>query len=153
MRLIYFIPFITTLYLLEAALIPGLLTVDPILHISLLLVLTFVYQAWTEWIAGLLIFTLLLAFTVEHTHIALFILYAAMLGISFLLTQSVLGTRSLTSFLVYTLIMSFLLSLAHVILFGLPPAFFVGHLIFSSSLMLLARSFFPVRQPTFLSRL
>lgn len=149
----YFTLLISSLYLLETALIPGLLTQDHSTHISLLLLLTFIYQTWNNWIAGFLVFTLVLPFAFGEGQWWMFFMYIGLIAISYLLTQSILGTRSLSSYLVYTCIMTFTLSVLHVIIFNLPLHFFIMHWIFSELCMLFVRSAFPVRIRTNLSTL
>ena len=151
MPLPIFITLLVILYLLERSFIPGLLGTDTTLHISLLLLMTFLYQAWNEWIAGFTVFTLLISFTFTSVTWLLLVTYLGLLCISYILTQSILGTRSLSSYFIYTLLISGLLSSVHIMIFELPPSYFVGHVIFSTLFMLTVWFTIPLRPRTILS--
>ena len=153
MPIAYFILFILSLFFLETAFLPGLFTEEISLHISLLLFLTFVYQAWSEWMLGFFIFILLLPFFITQAPLILSLVYITHILLAYFLTQSILGARSFSSFLLYAGIMSFTLSLSSGILFDASWQRSVGHFIFAFAFMLFVKTVFPIRTRSFMSSL
>lgn len=116
------------LFLLEFAFLPGLFTVETVLHIGLLILLAAMYGDWLPWMTGLLLYIFLSAFFLSPVPFLLSICYAGICAISWILTRNVLGARSVLSYLLYTGAMSILISLSHFYLFsvsGIPWIIFM----------------------------
>lgn len=151
MRIGYFVLFIFALFFLETALLPGLFTEEISLHISLLLFLAFMYQAWPDWMIGFLVFILALPFFTTQAPLALTLIYAGHVLFAYFLTQSLLGARSFSSFLVYALIISFTLSCSTALLFETSWKHAILHFFFSFFFLLIVKTLVPIRVRTFLS--
>jgi hypothetical protein len=100
---------------------------------------------------GLLIFVLILPFSMTQSSLILSSIYAAHVILAYFLTQSLLGARSFSSYLLYAGIMSTSLAISTSILFHTTWPRVVMHIVFSFLFLLALKTFFPLRTRTFLS--
>lgn len=151
MRVRFFILMILFLYLLETSFIPGLLTQEPLFPLSLLLFLTCMYYAWAPWMIAFLIYILILPFFFTSHAFLLCALFSIYIIISFILTQYIFGSRTITGFLIYAISMSLLISASYTFFFKLSSLSIISYTLIFTLAFLCMQFMLPVHRQTRIS--